>query len=282
LGAIRCYKSAMALHLKPRLLAIALAIALAPAPCFAWGVEGHHIVAEIAARELMPAARSQVAELLGGDAEQSMIEVSTWADEIRRGRPNTAPWHFVDIPIGSAGYDPGRDCRRNNCVVAQIEREKTIVADRSLTPAVRAEALRFLIHFVGDIHQPMHAADNGDRGGNQVRVVLAGKRSELHAVWDTAVVQSLGTDAGALANDLRARVTAADRKKWQAGDAQDWANESFQVASAEIYAKVSGAGGTQAPIILPASYAASERGVAAAQLEKAGIRLAWLLNAAFR
>src|SRR5260221_11761259 len=98
-----------------------------PMSCFAWGVEGHQIVAYIAARELTGTARAEVQDLLSGDAETAMVEVSTWADEIRRSRPNTAPWHFVDIPLGSAGYDPGRDCRNDNCVVAQIEREKTVL-----------------------------------------------------------------------------------------------------------------------------------------------------------
>ena len=260
----------------------AFAIFIAPAPCLAWGVEGHQIVAHIAARELTSGARAQVQDLLGGDPEAAMAQVSTWADEIRRSRSNTAPWHFVDIPIGSAGYDPGRDCRNGNCIVEQIEREKMILADRQLAPPVRAEALRFLIHFVGDIHQPLHSTDNGDRGGNDVRVSFGGRQSNLHAVWDTALVQSLGTNAAGVADDLMAYVTANDKTKWQAGDAVDWANDTFHVASAEIYAKLPGSGGTTAPIMLPNTYAASERAIVVTQLEKAGVRLAWMLNEAFR
>lgn len=263
-------------------IAAAFAIFLAPAPCLAWGVEGHQIVAHIAAHELSGAARAQVQDLLGGDAEGAMVEVSTWADEIRRSRPNTAPWHFVDIPIGSAGYDPSRDCRNGNCIVAQIESEKAILADRQLAAPVRAEALRFLIHFVGDLHQPLHAADNGDRGGNEVRVSFGRSRTNLHAVWDTALVQSLGKDPRAVADDLMAQITASDRTRWQVNGAASWANETWRVASAEIYAKLPGSGGTAASVILPATYAASEKATVSSQLEKAGVRLAWLLNAALR
>jgi hypothetical protein len=257
----------------------AFALFIAPATCFAWGVEGHQIVAHIAARELTGAASAQLQDLLGGDAEAAMVQVSTWADEVRRARPDTAPWHFVvDIPVGSAGYDAGRDCRNDDCIVAQIEREKTILANRQLTPTMRAEALRFLIHFVGDVHQPLHAADNHDRGGNGIRVSIDGKQTNLHAIWDTEAVTVLGTDAHTLADTLEAQVSSADRKQWQSESTRDWANESFQVASTEIYAKLMGSGDTKAPIMFPNTYAASERTVVITQLEKAGVRLAWILN----
>jgi nuclease S1 len=252
--------------------------ASAPSPSLAWGVEGHRIIAYIAAKELTSAARAQVQDLLRGDAESVMVEASTWADDIRPRRSETAQWHFVDIPIASTGFNASRDCPKDNCIVAQIEREKTILGDRQLTTAVRAEALRFMIHFVGDIHQPLHAADNGDRGGNTMRVSLGGKGTNLHAVWDTAIVQSLGVNAGAVADDLIAQVTQSDRKAWQDGGAVDWANESWRLARMEIYAQKPVSGGTRAPIILPSSYSASEGEVVRTQLEKAGERLAWLLN----
>ena len=257
-------------------------ISILPSCCFAWGVEGHQIVAHIAARELTSAARVQVQDLLGGDAEGAMVEVSTWADEIRRARPNTAPWHFVDIPVGSAGYDPSRDCRNDRCIVAQIEREETILADRQLAPPVRAEALRFLIHFVGDIHQPLHAADNRDRGGNGVHVILGRRRETLHAVWDVDVVRALGRSPEDVAAVLARQISPADRRQWERGTARNWANESFQIADAEIYAKLPGSGSTEVPISLPASYAESEKRTVSTQLEKAGIRLSWVLNTALR
>lgn len=114
-----------------------------------------------------PEAKAGVADLLGGDPFTAMAAVSDWADRIRWDRHQTAPWHYVDIPIGSQGYSPARDCPDGDCVVAQITREEAVVADKHLLRPVRAEALKFLIHFVGDIHQPLHAANNNDRGGNE-------------------------------------------------------------------------------------------------------------------
>ena len=118
------------------LAATMLVIDVVRKPASAWGLEGHQIVAHIAARELTPAARAQVQDLLGGEAARAMVEASTWADEVRPTRPATAPWHFVNIPIGSGGYEPRRDCPRDDCVVAQIERDARIVGDRQLLPAV--------------------------------------------------------------------------------------------------------------------------------------------------
>jgi nuclease S1 len=211
-----------------------------------------------------------------------MMTASTWADEIRLKRPNTAPWHFVDIPVQSNGYDPNRDCPRDDCVVAQIDRDARIVADRQLAPPVRAEALRFLIHFVGDIHQPLHAADNDDRGGNQVRVLLRQHHTNLHAVWDVDVVRALGRSPEEISVRLEREITPDEKRAWSAGTARDWANESFQIAKREVYGHISGKGGTDAETILPPDYARDERNFAAEQLEKAGVRLVSVLNQALR
>jgi beta-galactosidase beta subunit len=250
-------------------------------PALAWGPEGHRVVAMIAASELSPKARAGVAALLGGDATAEMVRVSTWADEIRHDRPETAPWHYVNIPIGSSGYDAARDCPQEDCVVGQIERDIRIVGDRSLAKPVRVEALKFLIHFVGDVHQPLHAADNDDRGGNAVRVILNGERTNLHAVWDHDVVEALGSDPGAVARRLEQNNTPAERRRWSGSALADWANGSFKIASQEIYGRLHGRGGARRPLFLPANYATAESPIAARQLEKAGLRLAWVLNAVF-
>jgi hypothetical protein len=159
---------------------------LTSTPVFAWGAEGHEIVALIAARELSPSARAQVAHLLGSTA--MMVHESNWADEIRDQRPETGPWHYVDIPLRAPGYDARRDCPDRDCVVAQIENDQRILANRKLGDGVRAEALRFLIHFIADVHQPLHAGDNEDRGGNQVRVVMGRERANLHRIWDADAI----------------------------------------------------------------------------------------------
>ena len=261
----------------------ALVLLATPTPCLAWGAEGHRIVAAIAADELTPAARAQVAELLGADdVKATMVQVSIWADEIRRARPNTARWHFADVPVSAANYDPHRDCRRDDCVVGQIERDTLIVGDRQLAAPVRAEALRFLIHFVGDVHQPLHCSDNGDRGGNAVRVIIGRRQSNLHAVWDVDVVRALGRDPGDVAERLESEITPAEHRLWSFGTAANWCTEAHQAAQREIYERFAGAGGTDAPIVLSPLYTRQDSAIAAQQLERAGVRLATVLNAALQ
>ncbi len=262
---------------------LVVAIATSPSlqsPAWAWGSEGHRVIALIAADRLSIAARAEVSDLLGGDARTSMDEASTWADEIRSGRPETRPWHYVNIEISTSGYDAARDCRGEDCVVAQVGKDVRILADHQLAKPVRAEALRFLIHFVGDLHQPLHCADNHDRGGNDVRVVAGGEETNLHAVWDSDVVAALGQNPDQVASLLKAQITDDQVKAWSRGSSADWANESFEAAKRDIYSALAGEGATTAPIILPRDYAAGERSVAAAQLEKAAVRLAALLNRA--
>ena len=214
---------------------------LGPSTAWAWGREGHRIVALIAAHRLTPVARGQVADLLGPDVPRAMETASTWADEIRNERPETERWHFVDIEISGPGYDAARDCPRGDCVVAQILKDERRVADTRLATPARAEALRFLIHFVGDMHQPLHCADHRDRGGNSVRVILGGEETNLHTVWDTAIVAGLGDDPASVAAGLDARITPREADAWSRGGAADWANESFTIAKRDIYGPLRGA-----------------------------------------
>lgn len=254
---------------------------LGPATAWAWGREGHRIVALIAADRLTPRARAGVAALLGPDVRGEMEAVSTWADEIRDQRPETARWHYVDIEITSPGYDAARDCPGGNCVVAQIARNERLVADTRLAKPARAEALRFLIHFVGDLHQPLHCADHHDRGGNSVRVKLGGEETNLHSVWDTAIVAGLGDDPVGVSAELNARITPHEADAWSRGGPADWANDSFAIAKRDVYGPLRGMGAMGETIRLPDDYLLRERPVVTGQLEKAGVRLAMLLNAAF-
>lgn len=248
---------------------------------WAWGSEGHRIIASIAWDRLTPAARQEVNNLLGSRGRVAIEEASTWADEIRPSRPETAPWHYVNIEISSNGYEPARDCPAGNCVIAQVEKDVRIIGDRQLLLPVRSEALRFLIHFVGDLHQPLHCADNHDRGGNSVRVAIGTEETNLHAVWDRDVVAALGEEADSVASTLDTQISPEVAKAWSVGSPVDWGNETFEIAKGALYSELQGKGGTTAPIILPADYPARQQALAATQLEKAGVRLALLLNRAF-
>jgi hypothetical protein len=248
------------------------------APAYAWGPEGHEIVARIAADNLTPSAHLRVSQLLGGDAPALMVLDSNWADEVRADRPQTAPWHFVNIEIGNKGYDARRDCPQGDCVVAQIGRDIEVLRDPRASRPARLEAFRFLIHFVADLHQPLHAADRHDKGGNSFTVLEGRRRSNLHRVWDQDLVEALGPDAMLVAGGIEAGLLPLDRQRLMAGTPSDWANESFQIAAHEIYARIPAYG----PVKLPRDYASRERAVVRQQLLRAGLRLAAILNVIYR
>ena len=268
--------------MKPALIAIAAALALsAPAPALAWGYEGHEVIADIARDLLTPAVRAKVDALLATDFRSA-------------GHRETAQWHFVDVELakpdltaacfglppagGAASAGPAQDC-----VVDKVEEFERELADARTPAPERLLALKFLLHFVGDLHQPLHASDNQDRGGNCVRVALGGPRTtNLHSYWDTAVVQALGSDPQAVAASLEAQIIPADRKTWQAGDPRTWAKEAFGVAQNVAYTIGSqpGCNPDAALITLPNGYTQKAQAAAALQLKRAGVRLALELNRA--
>ncbi len=159
------------------------------ASALAWGPEGHAVVADIAQTHLIPAAQAKLKTLLGLEGRSELDEISAWADEARLKMPDTAPWHFVNIPLQENRYRAERDCRDNNCVVAKIVEFSQRLADTGVADSERLAALKWLVHFVGDIHQPLHAEDNQDRGGNDVLLALHGKSTNLHSIWDAAILE---------------------------------------------------------------------------------------------
>jgi hypothetical protein len=258
------------------LKSLLLIAALAPSQALAWGAAGHEIVAAIALRELTPAAREQAARLLG--APVMMVHDASWADEIRDARPETGAWHYVDIPLWAGSYSASRDCGDGACVVAQIGDDLRVLSDHRAPDAARAEALRFLVHFVADVHQPLHAEDNDDKGGNQVHLRLGRERASLHKLWDVDVVEPLGPDPDAVADSIERDLSPGQRKDWQSGTPARWANEAHAIAREHIYPPLGGA----RDLRLPRDYAFGEAPLARILLAKAGVRLAWLLNTALK
>src|SRR5882672_5025159 len=170
---------------------VAIVGLLLPSLVLGWGGDGHQIVCLIAEARLAPAAKAAIHELLGDDVSISDAEVANWADQIRRERRSTAPWHYVNIPIAATTFDPNRDGKNGNNVIAKIAEFERVLSDKNAAKADRAEALKFLVHFVGDLHQPLHCADrDGDKGGN-ARLVFFGDRQKavnLHQVWDSLIL----------------------------------------------------------------------------------------------
>lgn len=257
-------------------------------PALAWGPEGHDLVARIAESQLTPAVRARVLEILGPG--KTMESVSSWADQVRNSRRDTGPWHYVDIPIDKPHLDMARDCAKGDCVLAKIEQFRAVLKDPAATPDQKREALMFVIHFVGDMHQPLHCSDNQDRGGNSVRVVFANRPGNLHSLWDGGLLQGMGTEE-ALYPTLR-REAEKHRKSWAKGSVDNWAEQAHKTAQKTVYGKLpkaaagvpaeSFAGGGQPPaappVTITAAYEHKADPVIAQQIEKAGVRLAFLLN----
>lgn len=253
---------------------VAMGLLMAPVAAHAWGTEGHEVVAALAARRLTPAAAAEVQRLLGAPPKAAMVAVANWADEIRDRRPATANWHFVNIPITATGYNQRRDCPHDDCVVARIADSLATLGNRKLPAHTRAEALRFLIHLVGDLHEPLHAADNRDGGGNGIQVLGLGPRTSMHHLWDTGLVQASGRDPMALAARIAASVPPRQWRAWATGTPADWANQSWRLAKEDIYAVTKG----RRNVRLNQDYITRMAPVVRTQLAKAGARLAWLLN----
>ena len=242
-------------------------------PAYGWGPEGHSLVARIATAELTPAAQAKVAELLGPG--QTLASIASWADQVRRERANTGPWHYIDIPIDKPHMDMARDCPKGDCVVQQIAAQRIILAEPAATAVQRKEALMFIVHFVGDMHQPLHCSDNQDKGGNDVHVVLFDRPGNLHSAWDSGLLSRMGKEDDlfpALLEDARKH-----RKKWSKGTVADWAEQSHKAAQKIVYGKLPPEPkGTPEP--LGASYEAAADPLIRTQIEKAGDRLARVLN----
>jgi hypothetical protein len=202
-----------------------------------------------------------------------LVHDSNWADEIRDQRRDTSSWHYVDIPLTARGYDARRDCPDGDCVVAQIQDDFRVLRDRRRGDGARREALRFLIHFVADVHQPLHAEDNDDRGGNQVRVYAGRSRATLHRVWDSDVVEALGPGA---ATRIAQSLSPQEHKAWAQGTPAQWADEAHAIARDSIYPPLQG----RHELRLPRDYAWRQAAIVRMQLAKAGLRLAFMLNTA--
>ena len=246
-------------------------------PTFAWGPEGHSLVARIADAQLTPAARARVAAILGSDS--SMASIASWADQVRPSRAATAPWHYVDIPIDQPHLDMARDCPKGDCVIAKIEEFRKALNDPAIAPDQLREDLMFLIHFVGDMHQPLHCSDNQDKGGNDVKVEFHGKPTNLHSLWDSGLLSRMGTE-DQLFSPL-SRESARRAGKWSKGTVDDWAEGAHKAAQKTVYGRLPKvAAGTPVPI--DAAYEKKADPLIREQIEKAGARLAAVLNTALR
>ena len=265
-------------------VAAAMLLVFMPATVQAWGPEGHEVVGTLAQAMLSDKAKAGVQAILG---TATLASVSNWADQIRQARQETYNWHFVDIPRSAAGFDDGRDCflptdshpgaatDHMNCVVDRITYFKQVLADTTKTPTERQEALQFIVHFVGDVHQPFHAVGDA-RGGNDNLITEFGsthcgsRPCNLHSAWDSGMITHTGRDVNAYTQHLQQLITA--NHMTASGNPADWANESHAAGQT---AWIDNGG------VLDEAYYNTQIQVVDTRLALAGLRLAALLEDVF-
>ena len=276
-------------------------------PAHAWGDEGHEVIGLIAEHYLEPAVRSRVQAMLAGDSSgltaTDIAHEATWADKYRDSDRDSAGmrhrrtrnWHFVDLEMdgpdlnracfGRARLPPGIPASlgsAQDCVVDKIEEFYAELMSPTAGDEERRLAVQFLLHLVGDLHQPLHAGDDHDRGGNSKTASAPGiAANTLHHHWDTEFVARLGPNEAEIAQRLLAQMTDAKRAQWSTGTPDAWAMESWAVAKRHAYGLLPRA---SAPDYYELSerYVSQATAVTAEQLSKAGVRVAWLLNRALQ
>jgi hypothetical protein len=275
----------------PARAAWALALALlpgilVPGTAAAWGAEGHRIVARVADARLDARTRAALREIAG---DETLEEASTWLDRERqhlRGTLRGSPqWHYDDRPVCGADAGPERYCADGNCASRAYDRYLARLGDRHASREQRLLALHVVVHLIGDAHQPLHAADHGDRGGNDVPVLLGrrGRARSLHAVWDTDFVKAAvrGSAEDAFATRL-VESHRADAARLERGGFAAWMAESNAIARDYVYGRLPGfacGAAPVGPVRLPAGYVDGARPIVAERLARAGIRLAAVLRA---
>jgi nuclease S1 len=278
-------KSIAALFLASTLLAD-------PTSALAWGGDGHRTVAAIAFKLLPPAKAAALDRLLRrSDVREGFIDAASYPDEVIRKHDHRglfSPWHYVDWPVDAAEYPPS--VCAPDCILQELPKQIDIVRTSSDLQA-RAVALAWVIHLIGDLHQPLHVADRGDRGGNDFhvryrnRATCSGGASEehpakveLHSVWDTCIVVEMeaGAEPADFADSLRGGLTTYRGDPAATGDVMDWAKEAHELAVTAAYKGLQNGDDLEQPYISRSSKIIQK------QLLRAGVRLAKVLDENFQ
>jgi hypothetical protein len=262
------------------LAAGALLLCVAVPQSWAWGREGHRLTALVAEQYLTPETKEQIAKLLG---KETFVDIAPWADGYRSEHPETGKWHYVDIPGTAAKFDRSRDCPVSasdpkspwrDCITDRILYFEGRLGDESLSTEERAIALKFVVHLLGDIHQPFHALGD-ERGGNDISVNFLGSstcgtyRCNLHGVWDDMIIDDQGLSEKKHTESLLKQIKDNQWERMSGGEPTTWANISHHYAVLAM--APNGA-------LLTREYVTEESKVVDAQLALGGLRLARVLN----
>ena len=265
------------------------------APACAWGDYAHRLIAGIATANLSPAARAEVRRILAHGAAVdtpacpigTLSDASVWPDCVRGLGDRfgfSSAWHYQNIDVCQP-FDAAAKCPEDNCVTAQIPRQLAIAADRKAAPAARAEALAFVVHFVGDMHQPLHIGEKHDRGGNDVVAAYGAKapaRMNLHRIWDSELAERALTEPPAVTPWAAG---PRQRGRLSAGGLADWARESWELSRTIVYPALKDypdtcPAGSKIRARIDEDYISAATPALRLQVERAGVRLAMLLNGA--
>ena len=247
-----------------------LVVLAAPHPAAAWGWDGHRIICAIAWDLVSPATQDKIGNVMEAQGKEAFVEGCLWPDDVRPWRPETGPHHFINLPRGAAAIDLARDCALpKSCVVAEIGAQ-----GMTMRRYHARDALRYLAHFVGDLHQPLHVSYADDAGGTLIKGKFMGQDTNLHLVWDFGMLDAAGRSWQETAADLERRITPAERYAWQAGTPLDWATETYAITTSpavgyHAYDPAFDLGRIYLDANLPTVYR---------QLERAAVRLAELLE----
>ncbi|MGA8026518.1 MAG: S1/P1 nuclease [Bryobacteraceae bacterium] len=272
---------------------------LSPFSAYGWWETGHQAVARIAAAHLTPAVRARIATLLGvpnttETVADGLAKASTWADETKN-ETNTGAWHYIDLTLQDRKSDIPERCKDDNCAPARIRLFAAQLSSGTPNPPwSELDALRFVIHLVGDVHQPLHTISDADLGGNcELLDPPVGQAKNVHSLWDGEIVNEMEADSKTLAAHLEQDIPIQEIRRLSQGNQNDWVWESHELAEADIYRPLRI---PTEPVMFPASckdapqaitdlklhigsaYVSEMKPVVGSQILKAGLRLARLLN----
>lgn len=245
---------------------------LVSAQAMAWGQTGHRITGEIAERYLNPASKAAIMEIL---PREGLAEASTYADEMRSNpstfwRKTASPWHYVSVPVGKHYHEVGAP-EQGDAVTALATFSNTL-KNPNATAEEKALALRFVVHIIGDLHQPLHAGNGTDRGGNDVKVKFFWQDSNLHRVWDSEMLDQRDLSFTEWANWLDQKITPENIAAWHSTNPEQWIKESTEIRDT-IY--------PEDPDNMSWDYLYQNLPIAKQRLQMAGIRIALYLNQVF-
>ena len=255
--------------------AVACIIGLSSATAaLGWGRIEHRASARAAESRLSAAAKAAIKDLL--DPGETLADAAVWPDEHRREIPESGPWHYINVPISEPAFSR-KFCPPQGDVVSRIESFKKVLADPSKPKSERTKALRFLVHFIQDVHQPVHVGHRDDRGGNDLQLLYFDNPTNLHRIWDFELFEHKSMDEDYWTDRLTSGCADGEIKKLRGKQVDDWAEESLAAAK-KAYLESPGGKPLKSGAKLGREYHEANLPVAESRLVAATYRLAEELN----